>query len=440
LKDNPVKEPQTIKVPDIGDFKDVDVVEVLVAVGDMIAVNQSLITLESDKASLDVPSPLSGKVIEVTVAVGDKVSEGSPICVVVPTSDEASTEAADDNTAEAPKTVEAPLRPTEPLKAKAPLPDTKTPPPPEPSEAKPLASPHASPSIRRFARELGVELALVNPTGPSGRILKEDVERHVRRVMQTPASAVPAAGGIPLPKRPDVDFAKFGPIETVPLSRVQRIAAAKLLASWLQAPQVTQFDQADITDLMAFRNAQNETAAKGNVKLSLLPFIVKACEAALKRFPVFNASLDSSGEALVLKKYFHIGIAVDTPMGLMVPVLRNVDTKGVVQLAKELGELSTRVREGHARLDDFQGASFTISSLGGIGGTAFTPIVNVPEVAILGVSKARWTPVYQDGQFVPRLLLPLSLSYDHRVVDGAVAVRFTTFLTELLGDLRRMLL
>jgi pyruvate dehydrogenase E2 component (dihydrolipoamide acetyltransferase) len=243
-----------------------------------------------------------------------------------------------------------------------------------------------------------------------------------------------------LPKRPDVDFAKFGPIESVPLSRVQRIAAAKLHASWLQAPLVTQFDQADITDLMAFRNTLTQTAATGGARLSLLPFIVKACEAALKRFPVVNASLDSSGDTLVLKKYFHIGIAVDTPMGLMVPVLRNVDSKGVLQLAKEIDELSARAREGHSRLDDFQGASFTISSLGGIGGTAFTPIVNVPEVAILGVSKARNTPVYQDGQFVPRLLLPLSFSYDHRVVDGAVAARFTTFLTELLGDVRRMLL
>jgi pyruvate dehydrogenase E2 component (dihydrolipoamide acetyltransferase) len=453
-----------VVVPDIGDFKNVDIIEVLVAPGDVVKAEQSLITLESDKASMEIPSPESGMVKELRVKVGDKVSQGSPILML-----EVGGEAARPTpTAAAPASPTAPERPdakpefkqaaevqtTLPAPGPVPPPAARpeAPPPEAPRTGRPppagtlpedkeveqgLVKAHASPSVRRFARELGVDLSKVRGTGPKDRVLKDDVQAYVKAELSQPERT---GTGFALPEMPQVDFAAFGPIEVQPFTRIKKLSGANLHRNWLHIPHVTQFDEADITDLEAFRRAQAGEAEKRGVKLTLLTFLMKASVAALKAFPDFNASLDAGGESLVLKKYFHIGVAVDTPQGLVVPVIRDVDRKGLFDLAGELRELSAKAREGKLVPRDLQGGCFTISSLGGLGGTHFTPIVNAPEVAILGVSRAQMRPVYENGQFVPRLILPLALSYDHRVIDGAAGVRFTSYLANLLTDTRRLLL
>jgi pyruvate dehydrogenase E2 component (dihydrolipoamide acetyltransferase) len=455
-----------VRVPDIGDFEDVDVVEVFVQPGARVEPEQSLITIESEKASLEIPSPSAGVVKEVKVAVGDKVSEGALIVTLevdgeekqgapakspppadkeprkpekaasskqrgVPETEEEQPEeeATEDETegdaradAEAPSTEEQEERPT-----RRAAPHT----PPAPETKRP---PHASPSVRRFARELGVDLTKIEGSGPKERVVKEDVQSYVKHRLAEPASG----GAFALPPLPRVDFAKFGEIETERLSKINLLTGRNVHRSWLHIPHVTQFDEADITDLEEFRKA-NQPEDKA-FKLTFLAFLLKACAGTLKTFPRFNSSLDESGENLVLKHYINIGVAVDTPKGLVVPVITEVESKGIFELAEELAAVSGRAREGKLGPKDIQGATFSISSLGGIGGTAFTPIINAPEVAILGVARASLRPVHNDGKFVPRLILPLCLSYDHRVIDGAAAARFTTHLASLLGDIRRLAL
>ncbi|MBL0290826.1 MAG: dihydrolipoyllysine-residue acetyltransferase [Betaproteobacteria bacterium] len=439
-----------VKVPDIGDFTDVPVIEIFVKPGDVVKADDSLVTLESDKATMDVPSPFAGTVKELKVKLGDRIAEG----VVILTLDAG---AAAPAAASAPATAPAPAA-APPAAAPAPAaappaaapaaaataPTATAAAAPPPVDAEAFKGAHASPSVRKFARSLGVDLARVKGSGPKGRILEEDVQGFVKEVMSG-ATAAPAAGGaitgggaLNLLPWPAVDFAKFGPVEARPLSRIKKISGANLARNWVMIPHVTQFDEADITDLEAFRVAQNKENEKSGVKLTMLAFMIKASVAALKKFPDFNASLD--GDNLVLKQYFHIGFAADTPNGLVVPVLKNADQKGVLQIAKEMGELSARAREGKLGPADMQGGCFTISSLGGIGGTAFTPIINAPELAILGVSKSALKPVWDGKAFVPRLLVPLSLSYDHRVIDGASAARFTAYLGALLADMRRVML
>ena len=420
--------PLDVLVPDIGDFSDVAVIEVLVAPGDTVTPEQSLITVESDKASMEIPSPAAGVVTELLVHVGDRVSEGSLVLRLT-------VGAAAGAVATAVVVATPPPSPALP---------TLQPVPREPSEAV-HSLPHASPSIRQFARELGVDLRRVEGTGPKGRIQREDVQAFVKQALHAvPASARPSASGGNLPFTllpwPTVDFAKFGPIETRPLSRIRKLAGANLHRNWVSIPHVTQHDEADITDLEAFRRDQAATTEARGFKLTFLAFLLKASVTALRQFPEFNASLDPSGEQLILKRYFHLGVAVDTPDGLIVPVIRDVDRKGVHDLARELSDVSKLARDGKLKLGDLQGGTFSISSLGGIGGTAFTPIINAPEVAILGVSRAVVRPVHRDGAFVPRLIVPLSLSYDHRVIDGAAAARFTSTLASVLSDIRRTLL
>ena len=445
-----------VVVPDIGDFKDVDVIEVLVSPGDQIKVEDPLITLETDKATMDVPSPYAGVVKEVKIKVGDKVSQG--VAVALLEADESVSEAesaaqpqAAANEPEASAVAEGPAAeapvpraaaPTPPAPAAAPSTAARlTPPPtlPPPVERSGAARAHASPSVRAFARELGVDLTQVQGTGRKGRILQQDVQAFVKQRLSHPGAAAPAAGYV-LPAMPEIDFSKFGTIELQPLSRIKKIAGPHLHRSWVLLPHVTQHDEADITELEAFRQEVKEDAKSRGVRLTLLAFLLKASVAALKAYPQVNASLDPGGENLILKKYYHIGVAVDTPDGLVVPVIRDVDKKGVYDLAAGLGEVSARARDKALTPTDLQGGCFTISSLGGIGGTAFTPIINAPEVAILGVSRSRIQPVYRNGEFVPRLILPLSLSYDHRVIDGAQAARFTGFLGRVLTDVRRLLL
>ena len=435
-------EMKQVTVPDIGNYKDVPVIEVMVKVGDVVKAEQSLITLETDKATMDVPAPFAGVVKEVKVKVGDSVSDGSLIMMIEAT-----------GAATAPAAPVAPASaPAKAAPAAAVAASAQTPPSPPLSGGVSAPSPdkgrggeglagksHASPSVRSFARELGVDLTLVKGTAVKGRISKDDVQNFVKSALSQPRGAA-GAGGMQVLAMPVIDFAKFGAIETQPLSRIKKISGANLHRNWVSIPHVTQFDEADISEMEAFRKVIGAEYAKQNIKITPLAFMLKAVVAALQKFPEFNASLDASGENLVLKKYYHIGVAVDTPNGLMVPVLRDVDQKGLVQLAKELGEISARARELKISAADMQGGCFSISSLGGIGGTAFTPIINAPEVAILGVSKASMKPVYQDGQFVPRLMLPLSLSYDHRVVDGASAARFTQYLAGVLTDIRRLAL
>jgi len=427
-------------LPDIGDFHDVDVVEVLVAPGQRVEKEQSLIVLESDKATTEVPSPVAGVIEELRVRVGDQVNEGDLIAVLRA---EAPAESAP---ARAP--AKAAPKPT-PAAAK-PAPKSAAPPAAQPTErelepedapaAPRAAAAHAGPSVRRLARELGVDLSLVPGTARKGRITREDVQAFVKASLSRgSAGGVPIAG-VAVAAPLDIDFSKWGPTELQPLNRVRRTSAANLHRSWVTIPHVTQFDEADITELDVFRAAQKEEAARREVKLTFLPFVVKAVTAALREFPHFNASLDRTGESLIVKRYLHIGVAVDTENGLLVPVIRDADRKGLFELAAELEDLSTRARSRRLRPSDLQGGSFSISSLGGIGGTFFTPLVNHPEVAILGVSRMAWKPVWKGGAFVPRLILPLSLSYDHRVIDGADAVRFTRRLAELLGDLRLLLL
>ncbi|ROR35037.1 pyruvate dehydrogenase E2 component (dihydrolipoamide acetyltransferase) [Inmirania thermothiophila] len=443
-----------VKVPDIGDFRDVEVIEVLVSPGDRVSPEDSLITLESDKATMEVPSPHAGVVRALRVRVGDRVSEGSPICVM-------EVEEGEPAAAEPPGPAEAPVQsgaaeapaaaaqaapgetgaaaPTAVAEAAPGAPGPFRPPPVEPVPVeRPGGKPHASPAVRRFARELGVDLARVRGSGPKGRILKEDVQAYVKEQLTAPQVAPHAA--FALPEMPQIDFAKFGQVERVERSRIRRLSAQNLHRAWLHVPHVTQHDEADITELEAFRRSLRGEAEARGVRLTLLAFLMKAVAAALREHPHFNASLDPDGEHLILKRYYHIGVAVDTPEGLVVPVIRDVDAKGVWALAEELAEVSARARERRLRPEEMQGASFSISSLGGIGGTAFTPIVNAPEVAILGVSRAQMRPVWNGSEFVPRLMLPLSLSYDHRVIDGADAARFTTHLARTLGDVRRLLL
>ncbi|GAB4355312.1 MAG: dihydrolipoyllysine-residue acetyltransferase [Gammaproteobacteria bacterium] len=431
---------KAVVVPDIGDFKDVDVIEVMVAPGDVIGVDDPLITLETDKASMEVPSPLAGVVREVKLKVGDRVSEGDTILLLE--TDEAAAEASPPPTGSPEVEENVPEAPSQTVTDSPPPTSTAYRPPPVeplPTDKPSGGVPHASPSVRRFARELGVDLRRVTGRGPKGRILKEDVQAFVKA--QLALSGTPqGGGGTALPEMPVIDFSKFGETETVALPRIKRLTGVNLHRAWLHVPHVTQHDEADITDLEAFRRDLKPEAEKRGARVTMLSFVMKAAVAALREFPNFNASLDPSGEQLVLKRYYHLGIAVDTPDGLVVPVVRDVDQKGLWDLAEELGVLSAKARQGKLTPTDMQGASFTISSLGGIGGTAFTPIVNAPEVAILGLSRSFMKPVYQDGQFVPRLMLPISLSYDHRVIDGADAARFTRHLSLLLGDLRRLLL
>jgi pyruvate dehydrogenase E2 component (dihydrolipoamide acetyltransferase) len=437
-----------VVVPDIGDFKSVPVIEVLVKPGDLIKAEDSLITLESDKATMEVPSPVGGVIKEMKVKVGDKVSEGSPILVMEvaegagaakpaePAADKAPAAAPAKTPAPAPAAAPPPAQPARAAAAPAPAPGARI------DEAG-FAAAHASPGVRRFARELGVDLAKIKGSGPKGRILKEDIQNFVKSAVSGAAAPGAAAGPalMPgLPAWPVVDFAKFGPIEKQALSRIKKISGPALHRNWVQIPHVTQNDEADITELEAFRKQMAEEAQKRGVKLTPLAFIMKAVVAALRQHPEFNSSIAPEGDALILKRYYHIGVAVDTPGGLVVPVIRDVDQKGVVQLAKELGEISVRARDGKLAAADMQGGTFSISSLGGIGGTHFTPIINAPEVAILGVSKSTLKPVWRDGQFVPRLMLPLSLSYDHRAVDGAQGARFITYLNAVLSDIRRVLL
>ena len=432
-----------IKVPDIGDFKEVEVIEILVKVGDTVKAEQSLITVESDKASMEIPSSHAGVVKELKIKLGDKVAEGS-LVLMLEASANASASAA------------APVAASAPAAASVAVPTSVAVTAPEVKAAPVLVSAssdtpvqhgksHASPSIRKFARELGVDLALVQGSGPKGRVVLEDVQGFVKGVMRGAVSASPAASGngglgMSLLPWPSLDFSKFGSTELQALSRIKKISGPNLHRNWVMIPHVTQFEEADVTDLEEFRKQSNDALAKTGVKLTMLAFVIKASVAALKKFPAFNASLDAAGENLILKHYYHIGFAADTPNGLVVPVIKNADQKGIAEIAKEMAELSAQAREGKLKPADMQGASFTISSLGGIGGTAFTPIINAPEVAILGLSKSSIKPQWDGKQFVPKLMMPLSLSYDHRVIDGAMGARFAVYLAEVLADMRRTLL
>ena len=450
-----------VAVPDIGDFADVPIIEVLVSPGDTVAAEDPLVTLESDKATMEVPAPFAGVVQELKVAVGDTVSEGSPLLTLeeageapsdggppTPAETEApgdtsapATDAAAPAEAGAPAAVES----AEVAEASADAAPPAPPAPPPVSDAPADGPAYASPAVRRLARERGVDLAAVTGTGRKGRITKADIEAFVEGGPAEAPAAAPAAGapaadgaGLGLLPWPVVDFEKFGPVERVPRSRIQNISAANLHRNWVMIPHVTHHEEADVTELEAFRKRVNDEHAKQGVRMTMVALLLKACIAALKRFPQFNASLD--GDDLVLKRYYHLGFAADTPGGLVVPVIRDVDQKGLLEIAAELGELSGRAREGKLKPAEMQGGTFSISSLGGIGGTAFTPIVNAPEVAILGVSRSAQRPVWDGTQFVPRLILPLSLSYDHRVIDGAAAARFAAYLAGVLNDLRRGLL
>jgi pyruvate dehydrogenase E2 component (dihydrolipoamide acetyltransferase) len=450
-----VAAPIEIRVPDIGGFKDVSVIDVLVKDGQQIDKETPLITIETEKAAMDVPAPMAGKITQLKVKSGDKVSEGSVILLLetaaAPVADAAAPPAAEakPSTAAPAAAPPAPLTapqasaPTTPASAPARAPATASAAPapsavPAVIDERRFASAHASPSIRKFARELGVDLGAIQGTGLKGRITQDDVKGWVKNALSSPGSST-AGGGGALPKVATVDFAHFGEIETKPLSRIQKISGARLQASWLNLPHVTQHEDADITDLEEARNALKSKASQENVKLTPLAFVIRASILALREFPRFNASLDASGENLVLKKYFNIGFAADTPNGLVVPVIANADRLGLFEIARTLAEMSERARAGKLKATEMQGGSFTISSLGGIGGTAFTPIINAPEVAILGLSRSSQRPVYERGAFIPRLMLPLSLSYDHRVIDGAQGARFIVFLAKTLRDVKALL-
>jgi pyruvate dehydrogenase E2 component (dihydrolipoyllysine-residue acetyltransferase) len=425
-----------VKVPDIGDFKDVPVIEVLVKPGDTVKAEDSLVTLESEKATMDVPSPSAGVIKELKVKVGDKVSEGNVIAII----EAAGAAQAPSATAQAEAAVAAPARPPSP--SATPSQNTQAQSAPSiaasPIDSESFKKAHASPSVRALARELGVDLSRVKGTGPKDRVLQEDVQKYVKQAMSGAAASAGGGAALGLLPWPQIDFAKFGPIESKPLSRVKKISGANLHRNWVMIPHVTNHDDADITELEALRVTLNKENEKAGIKVTMLAFLIKVCVSALKKFPEFNASLD--GDNLVFKQYYNIGFAADTPNGLMVPVIKNADQKGVLAIAKEMGELSAKAREGKLGPADMQGGCFSISSLGGIGGTYFSPIINAPEVAILGVCRSATRPVWDGKQFMPRLILPLSLSYDHRVVDGAAAARFNTYLISLLGDMRRSLL
>jgi pyruvate dehydrogenase E2 component (dihydrolipoamide acetyltransferase) len=449
-----------VRVPDIGGFKDVNVIDVLVKDGQQIEKETPLVTIETEKAAMDVPAPVAGKIAQVKLKTGDKVSEGSVILLL----EAAAAEAAPAEKTSAPAAAPpSDAKSTPPAKEAAP--DKKAPSSPAPAAAAtPSAAPpatesraprdapvvavdeqafsraHASPSVRKFARELGADLGKVQGTGVKGRITQDDVKAYVKGLLAAAATATAtAASGSALPRVPVVDFAHFGPVELKPLSRIQKISGTRLQASWLNLPHVTQHEDADITDLEAARGALKGKAAQEEVRLTPLVFIIRACILALREYPRFNASLDESGENLVLKKYFNIGFAADTPNGLVVPVIANADQLSIYETARALMTLSEKARAGKLKAAEMQGGSFTISSLGGIGGTYFTPIINAPEVAILGVSRSTQKPVYERGAFIPRLMLPLSLSYDHRVIDGAEAARFVVFLAKTLGDVKALL-
>jgi pyruvate dehydrogenase E2 component (dihydrolipoamide acetyltransferase) len=431
---------QDILVPDIGDFAEVEVIELMVKVGDTVKVEQSLLTVESDKASMEIPSSHAGVIKELKVKLGDKVAKGSLVAVIEAVGSSA-----------APASAPAPVAATAPVAAPAPAAAAV------PAMAVAAVSPvvgnksHASPSARKFARELGVDLTRVSGTGPKGRILQQDIQNFVKAALAGGAATATAAAapvkngsgvGLDLLPWPSLDFSKFGATELLPLSRIKKISGPNLHRNWVMIPHVTQFDEADVTELEEFRKTSNDAYAKAKspVKLTMLAFVIKASVAALKKFPAFNSSLDAKGENLILKQYYNIGFAADTPNGLVVPVIKNADQKSIGQIATEMGDLSAQARDGKLKPADMQGATFTISSLGGIGGTAFTPIINAPEVAILGLSKSIIKPVWDGKQFVPRLMLPTSLSYDHRVVDGAMGARFSAYLADVLGDLRKSLL
>ncbi|HTL75693.1 MAG TPA: dihydrolipoyllysine-residue acetyltransferase [Casimicrobiaceae bacterium] len=448
-----------VRVPDIGDFTDVPVIEVFVKPGDIVKPDDPLVTLESDKATMDVPAPTGGVVEGVRVAVGDKVSEGTalltlktaqtgaePASRAVPPSlpdnaDRAVPPIAAPSTARAQP---APAKSDEGTSRPVQRPDVQQQAGAAPADEAAARAAHASPSVRKFARDLGVDIGRVTGSGPKGRILHEDVQGYIKSALTgaAPAAGAPAGAGagLSLLPWPQVDFTKFGAVESKPLSRIKKISGANLARNWVMIPHVTQFDDADVTELEALRVALNKENEKSGVKVTMLAFLIKASVAALKKFPDFNASLDAGGENLVYKKYFNVGFAADTPNGLVVPVIKGADTKGVLAIAKEMGELSVKAREGKLGAADMQGGCFSISSLGGIGGTMFTPIINAPEVAILGVSKSAMKPVWNGNDFAPRLMLPLSLSYDHRVIDGAQAARFITYFASVLADLRRALL
>ena len=435
--------PVEIEVPDIGDFKEVEVIEVMVAVGDTIKAEQSLITVESDKASMEIPASQGGVVKEVKVKVGDKVAKGSVVVVVEGGAQQGAAPAAKAEAAPAAKSEAKAEAKAEAAPAAAPAARPAPAAALEDANLKPGQLPHASPSVRKFARELGVNLSKVKGTGPKERITADDVRGFVKQALSA-APAAAAAGGsadgaalglLPWPK---VDFTKFGPIEAKPLSRIKKISGANLHRNWVMIPHVTNNDEADITDLEALRVTLNKENEKSGIKVTMLAFLIKAVVAALKKFPEFNASLD--GDNLVLKQYYHIGFAADTPNGLVVPVIRDADKKGILQIAQEMTDLSKKARDGKISPAEMQGGCFSISSLGGIGGTSFTPIINAPEVAILGVSRSAHKPVWDGKQFVPRLMVPLSLSYDHRVIDGASAARFNAYLGALLADFRRIAL
>jgi pyruvate dehydrogenase E2 component (dihydrolipoamide acetyltransferase) len=434
-----------VKVPDIGDFKDIPVIEILVKVGDTIKKEDSLVSLESDKATMEVPSSVNGVVKEIKVALGDKISEGAVVVIVE----------VNDAVAAIPADVVAPAVPVATVAVKAESPATAAISKPMPANAAPAlpmqassiessaagnvpSHVHASPSMRKLAREFGVDLAKVKGSGTKGRITEEDIKGFVKTELAKPATS--ASGGFQFPQMPVVDFTKYGEIETRALSRIKKLSGNNLARNWVMIPHVTQQDDADITDVEAFRVKTNEEITKSGVKLTMLAFLIKASVAALKKFPEFNSSLEPGGENLVLKKYFHIGFAADTPNGLVVPVIRNCDQKSITDIAREMTDLSLKAREGKLSPAEMSGGCFSISSLGGIGGSYFTPIINAPEVAILGVSKSSMKPVWNGKEFVPRLILPMSLSYDHRVVDGAAGARFTTYLASLMSDIRKLIL
>ncbi len=422
-----------ILVPDIGDFADVEVIEILVSVGDSIQAEDSLISVESDKASMEIPSPEAGVVKEIKVAIGDRVAEGSPLLILEP-ADVATT------AVETPKVEPAPTpapvaAPAAPARVPAPVAKAARPSPTAKIDEASFSKAYATPSVRKFARELGVDLGKVDGSGRKGRITKEDVQGFVKRAMSQPAG-----GGLGVAPMPEIDFSQWGEVESQPLSKINKLTGQFLHRNWVTIPHVTQFDEADITDMETFRKGLAADYKEKGIRITPLVFMMKALVSALKEYPRFNSSLDVSGENLIMKSYFNIGIAIDTPDGLVVPVVRDVNRKSIVELAVELGEISVKARDKKLKPADMQGGSITISSLGGIGGTQFTPIVNAPEVAILGVSRSKMQPVWNGKEFEPRLMLPMSLSYDHRVIDGADGARFTTFLSRVLSDTRRLLL
>ncbi len=425
---------EKILLPDVGDFDDIEVIEVIISVGDKVEKDDSIITLESDKATMEIPSPLAGKITLLNVNVGDRISEGACIAEIEVTEDTTKTEKPETVIEQVSEEIPAPV--VEDIKPSSPRP---APVPVSSDDIKRVVA-HASPSIRKFARELGVDISLVKGSGNKGRVLKEDIQNYVKKSFENPSSSS-SVTGLQIGEAAQIDFSKFGEIESQPLSRIKKISGSHLHRSWVTVPHVTQFDESDITDLEAFRKSLAKEAEKKGVRLTPLVFIMKAVVSALKQYPEFNASLDATGDNLILKKYFHIGVAVDTPNGLMVPVIRDVDKKGIYELSAELAETAGRAREAKLSPMDLQGGCFSISSLGGIGGTQFTPIVNAPEVAILGVARSKMQPVYQpDGTFKPALMLPLALSYDHRVIDGAQGAHFTNYLSQVLSDMRRVLL